>query len=81
MDHIEVVRSTAAVEVDTEATVECTLSLAEEPWIGRFNEFSAPPAEKDAYPGLTVARHTPLPDSGFLWRAVGSVHKPTLVKF
>jgi tRNA(Phe) wybutosine-synthesizing methylase Tyw3 len=58
-----------------------SLSLAEEPWIGGFNEFSAPPAEKDAFPGLTAAGHAPLPDSGFLGRAVGSVHEPTLVKF
>jgi hypothetical protein len=79
--HIEVVRPTAAVEVGTEATVECTLYLAEEPWIGGFNEFSAPPAEKDAFPGRTAAGHAPLPDSGFLGRAVGSVHEPTSVKF
>jgi hypothetical protein len=55
--HIEVVRPTAAVEVGIEAMVECTLSLAEEPWIGGFNEFSAPPAEKDAFPGLIAAGH------------------------
>jgi hypothetical protein len=79
--HIEVVRPTAAVEVGTEAMVECTLSLAEEPWIGGFNEFSAPPVKKDAFPGLAAAGHAPLPDSGFLGRAVGSVHEPTLVKF
>jgi hypothetical protein len=79
--HIEVVRPTAAVEVVTEATVEFTLSLAEEPWIGGFNEFSAPSAEKDAFPGLTAAGHLPLPNSGFLGRAVGSVHEPTSVKF
>jgi hypothetical protein len=79
--HIEVVRPTAAVEVVTKATVECTLSLAEEPWVGGFNEFSAPPPEKDAFPDLTAAGHVPLPDSGFLGRAVGSVHEPTSVKF
>jgi hypothetical protein len=79
--HIEVVRPTAAVEVVTEATVECNLSLAEEPWVGGFNDLSAPPAEKDAFPGLAAAGHVPLPDSGFLGRAVGSVHEPDLVKF
>jgi hypothetical protein len=55
--------------------------LAEEPWIGEFNEFSAPSAEKDAFPGLAAAGHAPLSDSGFLGRAVGRVHEPTLVKF
>jgi hypothetical protein len=79
--HIEVVRPTAAVEVDAKATVEYTLSLAEEPWIGGFNKFSAPPAEKKAFPGLAAAGHTPLPDSGFLGRAEGIVHEPALVKF
>jgi hypothetical protein len=79
--HIEVVRLTAAVEVGTEATVECTLCLADEPWIGGFNEFSALPAEKDAFPGLAAAGHAPLLDSGFLGRAVGRVHEPTSVKF
>jgi hypothetical protein len=79
--HIEVVRPTAAVEVPTEATVECTLSMADKPWVGGFNEFSAPTAEKDAFPGLNAAGHVPLPDSVFLGRAVGSVHEPTSVKF
>jgi hypothetical protein len=78
---IEVVRPTVAAEVVPEATVECTLSLADEPWVGGFNEFSAPTAEKDAFPGLTAAGHVPLPDSGFLGRAVGSVHEPTSVEF
>jgi hypothetical protein len=79
--HIEVVCPTVAVEVDAKATVECTLSLAEEPWIGGFNEFSAPPGEKDTFPGLAAAGCTPLPNSSFLGRAVASVHKPASVKF
>jgi hypothetical protein len=55
-------------------------SLLDEPWVCGPSEFSAPPAPPEAFPGQTAAGIRQ-PSSGFLGKAVGSIHDPDRIEF
>jgi hypothetical protein len=55
-------------------------SLLDEPWVCGPSEFSASPAPPDAFHGRSAAG-TLQPSSGFLGKAVGSIHDPDTIKF
>jgi hypothetical protein len=55
-------------------------SLLDEPWVCGPSEFSAPPAPPDGFPGRTAAGIRQ-PSSGFLGKAVGSIHDPDMIEF
>jgi hypothetical protein len=55
--------------------VEDFSSSADEPWILAPDEFSAPPAASDTFPGQTAGKGQTAAAAGFLWWAVGSIQE------
>jgi hypothetical protein len=68
--------STVTPEMTGQASGGNSSLWSDEPWVVAPNEFSAPLASRNAFPGLAAADEGRSPaDTGFLGKAVGKIHE------
>jgi hypothetical protein len=78
----QVMVTPAAVGGPVRGDAECDVDpLVGEPWVGAFQEFSAPRAPPEAFPRRKGGKDVIHGQPGFLGKAMGSVHDPKTLKF